>query len=368
MADLRLLTVGSLPPEWGGPERGGVATFHAALLAALGKRRGIRLVGTLTPTPPRHPIDVPIVTRPEGIGTADFYEQLLERLEPDVVLMNHFANTIGVAHARLADRPPAVGVAHSWHNITFQTGSRRRHARSTTEEALAGLAAAVVPSRHCRRESERLRLSLPPETRTIHYPLPGEYLGEGPGCAVDGGRRGVLYVGGLIERKNPARLIEAAASLPGLHATLVGGGVQEGDLRALIDALGVADRVRLDRLDGDDHRGRLRKLYLSAEALCLPSSSESFGIVFIEALACGTPVVGFGPTVREIQEAMGIEVGEALDELTPATIAAAVERIRGATWNRAELRQAALEAFGPARTTERYSELLLRVGTRERLQ
>ncbi len=69
----------------------------------------------------------------------------------------------------------------------------------------------------------------------------------------------------------------------------------------------------------------MRKLVRSAEVLCLPSLSESFGIVMIEALASGTPVVGFGPTFTEIRERLGVEIGEPVWEGTAEEVRAGLE-------------------------------------------
>jgi glycosyltransferase involved in cell wall biosynthesis len=360
---LRLLSVGSLPPEWGGPQRGGVATFHAALLEGLAERAGeVELLGVMTPAPQRGEAPVPVFPRPASLSTAHHYEALLARLEPDVVLMNHVANTVGVTHAGLDRPPPAIGIAHSWHNVTFREDAERERAFALTAQALAGLACLVCPSRHCREEGEWLGLEYPARVETIHYPLQPLY-GAGAIELDGGGRGGVAYAGSLVARKNPAALVRAAASLPGVDLTVVGEGPEEDELWRLIDELALANRVLVTGLPGDGHRERLRDLFLRSSALCLPSSSESFGIVFIEALACGTPVVGFAPTVREIRDAVGVEIGEPLEGSAPEAIAAAIERVRARAWDRGELRRRTLEAFGLARTVDTYVELMRRVSS-----
>ncbi len=83
----------------------------------------------------------------------------------------------------------------------------------------------------------------------------------------------------------------------------------------------------------------MRKLVRSAEVLCLPSLSESFGIVMIEALASGTPVVGFGPTFTEIRERLGVEIGEPVWDGTPEEVRAGLESVLSRDWNRAQLRK-----------------------------
>ncbi|HET8863789.1 MAG TPA: glycosyltransferase family 4 protein [Solirubrobacterales bacterium] len=356
---MRLLTVGSLPPEWGGPARGGVATFHAALLEGFRPAgEEIEVVGVFSPAPLGRGAPVPVFERPTDVPIAAFYEGLLERLRPDVVLMNHVAHTVGVTHARLSAPPPAVGIAHSWHNITYAPPEEVERRHEVTAEAIGGLAALVTGSRHAMEEGRRLGLRYPSRAEAIHYPLQPTYLEAG--VEVDSAeRRGVLFLGSLIPRKNPEALVKAAGRLPGVPVVLAGEGELEPILRESISELGLADRVSLvGHFPPAEHLRRVRDLLLGAEVMCLPSRSESFGLAYIEALACGTPIVGFGPTVGEIRDAMGIEVGEALDDPSPGEIAAAIERVTASSWDRELLRRAAIDTFGLSRVSERYIELL----------
>jgi glycosyltransferase involved in cell wall biosynthesis len=360
---VRLLTVGSLPPEWGGPVRGGAATFHAALLTRLLERADVDVVGTLPPKPLDREIPVPAWVRPEDVSRARFYEDLLERLRPDAVLMNHIAHTIGVTHARLGSPVPAIGAIQSWHSVTFRSGEERQRAMEVTQEALSGLGAMVAVSSHTMDEGRQLGFEYPATVETIHNPVPPIYMAEDVDPRAHE-RSGVLYLGSLIPRKEPGALVDAAERLPGLVVQLVGQGELEDELVTRIAALGIEDRVWLaEPPPGDGHLPWIREALLRAAAMCLPSRSEGLPLAFVEALACGTPIVGFGPAVREIRDELGFEVGEPLDSGAPEEIAAALEKVLAADWDRRQLRRATLEAFGPDRTTDRYVELLSRVAT-----
>jgi glycosyltransferase involved in cell wall biosynthesis len=351
--------VGSLPPAWGGPAYGGVATLHTTLLEGfLRAECPVEVVGVVPPAPLGRELPTPVFTRSPDELVADFYERLLEQVEPDVVVMHHFAHTIGLTHARLAAAPPAIGVAHSWHNITFRGGDERERAWETTAEALGGLRALVGMSRHCLREGEELGLSYPPLVETIYHPLQRLYSdAELDFHREDEERHGIACLGSLIPRKDPATLVEAAARLPGVDVVLAGHGELEGRLRSLIASLSLADRVSIRHLDDR----AVRQLLLRSEVMCLPSRSETFGLAYTEALACGTPVVGFSPTLREIRDEVGVDVGEPLAAGTPEEVAAAIERVRQADWDRAELRRRTVAAFGLRGATERYAELIRRV-------
>jgi len=88
-------------------------------------------------------------------------------------------------------------------------------------------------------------------------------------------------------------LIRAVTQLqgtaPGLQLVAVGGGDDLPRLQRLASELGVADRVHfLENLS----REELAACYARAEVFALPSTGEGFGLVFLEAMAFGCPVVG----------------------------------------------------------------------------
>lgn len=108
------------------------------------------------------------------------------------------------------------------------------------------------------------------------------------------GKRQLLYLGRIHEKKGGDLLIEAfarvAADAADLHLVMAGPGDEAlvAQLRRRADALGVAPRITwTGMLNGDLKWGAFR----SADAFCLPSHQENFGIAVVEALACGTPVL-----------------------------------------------------------------------------
>lgn len=98
----------------------------------------------------------------------------------------------------------------------------------------------------------------------------------------------LLTVGALIERKGQAFVIKTLPDLPNARLLLVGKGEDETSLRKLARDLGVADRVHFL---GSLEPAMLPPLYTAADAMVLPSASEGLANAWIEALACGTPLV-----------------------------------------------------------------------------
>ena len=98
----------------------------------------------------------------------------------------------------------------------------------------------------------------------------------------------IATVGGLIERKGQALVIEALTHLPDTTLLLVGEGPDRARLEALAAARGVGERVRFLGSVAND---RLPELYNAVDAVVMPSRSEGLANAWVESLACGTPIV-----------------------------------------------------------------------------
>ncbi len=111
------------------------------------------------------------------------------------------------------------------------------------------------------------------------------------GLAAD--ERVVAFVGRIQPLKAPDVLLRAAAKLPGVRVLIAGGpsgsGLANPDgLVRLAEELGMTDRVTFLP---PQTRDQLVDVYRAANIVAVPSYAESFGLVAVEAQACGTPVV-----------------------------------------------------------------------------
>jgi glycosyltransferase involved in cell wall biosynthesis len=102
----------------------------------------------------------------------------------------------------------------------------------------------------------------------------------------------VLCVCRFYPRKRVDVLLHAVALLrdkvPGLELRIVGGGPEYQRLQLLASELGIE---RVVRWLGDASANRLADEYNRTDLFCLPSAQEGFGIVFLEAMAAGKPIV-----------------------------------------------------------------------------
>lgn len=135
----------------------------------------------------------------------------------------------------------------------------------------------------------------------------------------------IATVGALIPRKGQALVIEALPTLPGVHYWLAGAGEEEARYRALAQRLGVADRVHLM---GPVANADLPQLYRAVDAVVMPSVSEGLANAWVEALACGTPIVI--SDAGGAAELVTSPVAGRIVERTPAAIADAVRALLAA--------------------------------------
>jgi D-inositol-3-phosphate glycosyltransferase len=109
----------------------------------------------------------------------------------------------------------------------------------------------------------------------------------------------LLFAGRIQPLKGADLAVRTLAALPGSDAVLlVVGGPSGADgalelerLRGLVHALGLTERVRF--VPPQPHE-RLAAFYRAVDVCLVPSRAESFGLVALEAAACGTPVVAAG--------------------------------------------------------------------------
>lgn len=152
----------------------------------------------------------------------------------------------------------------------------------------------------------------------------------------------VVSLGALIPRKGHDIVLDAVARLPGVNVWIAGEGPERASLTARIASLGIGDRARL--LGGVAH-DEMPRLLAMADVMALASSSEGLANAWVEALACGTPIVitgaggagevVTGPTAGRIvaRDAAAFAAGIAAvlaDAPDPAAVRASVE---GFSWD-----------------------------------
>lgn len=162
----------------------------------------------------------------------------------------------------------------------------------------------------------------------------------------------ILSVGALAWYKHHERTIEAVAKLGKGSLLIIGKGEEEEKLRMLGKNL-LADRFKIISLPYED----LPKAYRAAQLFTLPSwEREAFGIVYLEAMASGLPVVApDDPSRREIIGNAGVLV----DVSDSTAFASGIRQVLEKTWDSKPRKQA--EKFSWDIISKRYENILKEV-------
>ncbi len=106
----------------------------------------------------------------------------------------------------------------------------------------------------------------------------------------EGRRFTVLSVGRFAYYKGFEHLIEAAANVPEADFMVVGGGPRYMAIKKQVSQKGLKRRVHLP---GEVDEACLRRLFDECDVFCLPSveRTEAFGLVLLEAMSCGKPLI-----------------------------------------------------------------------------
>jgi glycosyltransferase involved in cell wall biosynthesis len=225
----------------------------------------------------------------------EFTDRLADRWavrRPDIVHAHFWMS--GQAALQAAEDVPVVQTFHALGTVKQRwqgpADTSPRH-RLATERAIGARADAVIAT--CGDEVNELCAMGVPEQRIAIVPCGvdlTEFCPEGP-VAPKTDRPMVLSIGRQVPRKGVDTVIQAMRQLPEADLVIAGGRTDDEEaqrLRELAAGCGVEDRVRVI---GSVPRSRVPALMRSADVLVAVPWYEPFGMVPIEAMACGVPVV-----------------------------------------------------------------------------
>ncbi len=312
----------------------------------------------------------------------EFTERVLDDLAAnggaDVVHANYWLSGVVAHRIKHTLDIPFVSTFHTLARVKAEGGDPEPAWRDRAETEIINCADAICVS--CVEEEEQFRRLYGDPQGRIEIVAPGvEHAFFAPGER-SGARAAlglpidvpvILFVGRIQPLKGPDVAIRALHALDRRDALLliVGGssgllGDSEFDrARQLIDELGLADQVRF--VSPQPHH-ILSTYYRAADVVIVPSRSESFGLVALEAAACGIPVVAsaVGGLLSLVDHG---ETGFLVPRRDPALFAHAIAQILddpllAASMSLASARRASCYTWGfaAARLRRLYTDLAVR--------
>lgn len=154
----------------------------------------------------------------------------------------------------------------------------------------------------------------------------------------------VVYVGRFVQGKGLAELLDAFARLaprrPRLRLALIGDGVWAPQLRARVHDSGLGARIELP---GGMGPAEVARWLRASDLLTLPSWSEGYPNVVVEALACGRPVVA--TDVGGTREIVGADNGILVSPKNVDSLVTGLEQALDRPWDSAAISAAMLRSW-----------------------
>ena len=385
---MRILQVGPIPPDVGGRTRGGVATHVWSLANHLatqshqvavfadnyvsrhsrsefkdaveiyGRQRPLRTLQTNQLS--RFTFwKIALLTKSHFSSVQSWSEVILKSLDyyrvialfqPDVIHVHHLENRFPYVHFLTNGRFPTVTTVHSTHSLEVVDSKRSDLQHQFVERNLT-LAPPLIFVGHFvkkrylelfshRLETIRTWVIQNPVDISKYHPVPQEKARQH--IHKESNLPLILFVGGLIPRKGPKLLIDSATRLKAkgltFHLMIVGEGPQKRELQEMIQERDLRSYVSLE---GPKSQAELPYYYGAADIFVLPSSSEGFALVFVEAMSCGCPIIGTQGVVDELISSEDYGFTAPLNDAN--SLSQVIEKALHRSWNRERIRNYALQ-------------------------
>ncbi|WP_138430259.1 glycosyltransferase family 4 protein [Fodinibius saliphilus] len=326
----KILLIGPIPTELGSNDSGGVAIVVWNLakslmrrnknvsIAATGryfkgyqKREGIEIYGigisirALFVTIWNLLANLPVFKRisiKQGIKllySIYFLSYIRKKVDYDIIHVHHVINEIPRAAKLLGIRTKIVATIHSYHSIIMEESKQKIDQEKLMINAQMDCIDHLTHvSKSVRRQGRDLGIKWSCKDDVIYN---GIELDKLKNISRTKNENFICFVGSLINRKGIFELINSFSLLDksSLDLKIIG----DGEFKKEVE------NVKNSQIQ---YHGILRNkevidLIGKSRALVVPSKSESFGLVYLEALSVGTPVIGYAAVLKEFKEYLDLD-------------------------------------------------------------
>lgn len=255
----------------------------------------------------------------------------------DLLHANYWLSAVAAHDLKHRLDLPMLATFHTLARVKAEAGDAEPQLREAAEATVIGCCDAICVSNPVEADqlvrlygARRDRLEIVPSGVDHAFFSPGERSGARAALGLDD-RPTIVFVGRIQPLKGLTVAVEALARLADARTRLVvvggpsgaDGPAEMARVLAFVDALGVRDRVTF--VDPQPHH-LLSSWYRAADVVVVPSRSESFGLVALEAAACGVPVVAAAVGGLRTLVDDGV-TGFLVEDREPSTFAAAIDRV-----------------------------------------
>ncbi|TKR25461.1 glycosyltransferase family 4 protein [Natronomonas salsuginis] len=375
---MKVLQIGPLPPSVGGKTSGGVHTHVWQLskkLVEQGHDVAVFAENIITKTSKPKIIDGVSIfgMNPESLFRSLFLDENLTNIKyltrkfdqfsitdklkyilyflnakqstigwnPHIVHVHHIQQRFPIARC-IAEQTPLITSVHSFTSIEATDDEVSQMMYDLIRNNIYEADHLIFISEKLRNDAEIYFDCLPENSRVILNPVDVGYISS-DGVAPDAYRDydyNIMFVGDLIKRKGVYVLIDAVEQLikqyPQMGVHIFGDGGERKQVENQIDQRG------LDQIHLHGYVENISKYYSHSDLMVLPSEGESFGLVFIEAMINGIPVIGTTNVPEEVIPSN--EVGYRVPPKNPQILSETIDDALSRSWDKRKI-QSFAETF-----------------------
>lgn len=237
-----------------------------------------------------------------------YLSYISKKVNFNTVHVHHVLNQIPEAIKILQLDCKIIATIHSYHSVLFETSPIRKQIEiANINSQLDYVDVVTHVSQTVRNQGLALGIQWSGQDAVIYNGINMDQSGidDRPNEI-----KQLTFVGSFIERKGLRELLEAAdCSEEAYQLNIVG----SGKLEHLVDeypSSGKMSKVNINKM-GNLTNTQVMNQMAASKLLVVPSKSESFGLVYLEALISGTPAIGYPPIMKELKSYLNLSEEEA---------------------------------------------------------